>query len=357
VTPVVLAERLGNQRLIGSKLETPAAIVDWLGAVQAQEYGPAKWGVGQRAPGLAEADIDRAFNDGAILRTHVMRPTWHFATPRDLRWMLALTAPHINTRMASYNRKLSLDARLFAQSHDALARALEGGRFLTRTQLSAALAWAGIKATAEQLGHLMMQAELDQVVCSGPRRGKQFTYALLSERVPRGRTLSREDAVVELARRYLRSHGPATARDFAWWSGLPMADVRRGLDAAGRAVDVGHANGPAYWASRETRSAPAAHRAYLLPVYDEYLIAYKDRHLTADSRIRDLDPSSRDDFGHYLVIDGRFAGTWRWVPSADGAVARVMPYRPLSVPEQRAVRAAGRRLSDVAASSLSVEFR
>jgi hypothetical protein len=348
----LLSIRLANHKLAGSSFRTAADVVAWMGAMQAQEYGPAKWGIGQRAIGLTDAAIEREFDAGAILRTHVLRPTWHFVTPRDIRWMLALTAPHVSRRMAPYNRQLALDARLFARSHDVIARALEGGRTLTRMELADALQRAGI-ATAHRVHHLMLQAELDQVVCSGPRRGTRSTYALFADRVPEGPERPRDEALATLAGRYIASHGPALTRDFAWWSGLPMAEARRGLEAAAlREVSIDDVK---YWIRRGLTPVLRRRRgAYLLPIYDEYLIAYKDRGAAIDPRTRSRDRSTRDDFGHYLIVNGQFAGTWRWIGRQGAITLRLTPYRRLTSTEVGLLQAAGRRLGAFIAAPVTV---
>jgi hypothetical protein len=342
----MLRARLVNQRLVGSAFRTAAEVVAWMGAVQAQEYLPAKYALGLRAPGLTDAAVEQASAEGAILRTHVLRPTWHFVTPRDIRWMLALTAPRINARMAPYNRQLELDARLLARSNDVIARALEGGRHLTRAELAAALSRAGIPAGTQRLGHLTLQAEIDRVVCSGPRRGTQVTYALFDERVPPGRAMDRDEALAALASRYLASHGPATLRDFSWWSGLPMADARRAFAAASPAARSETIGGLTFWSvPNGPRPGPSRSTTWLLPIYDEYLIAYTDRDVAIDPVARALDPSRRDDRGHYLVADRRFAGNWRWLAEQGRNVVRVMPYRRLTAADDRAIRAASRQLA------------
>ena len=342
----VLARRLSNQQLATSTLRTAQDVVGWLGAVQAQEYMPAKWALGLRAIGLADAAVEQSFTGGAILRTHVMRPTWHFVTARDIRWMLTLTAPHVSRRMAPYNRHLELDSRLFARSHRTIARALEGGRHLTRKEIAAALARAGIEAATQRLAHLMMQAELDQVICSGPRRGKQFTYALLAERVPSGPQFTRDEALAELAHRYARSHGPASVRDFAWWSGLPIPDARRAFEAVSPALERRTVGTRTLWSvESEAPTARPTRAAHLLPVYDEYLIAYKDREIAMDPRTQGFDRAQRDDFGHYIVINGRFAGTWRWMAVEDAIDVRLLPYCQLTSADDRLVRQAAARLA------------
>jgi hypothetical protein len=346
----LLARRLVNQRLRRPPRQSAADVVAWMGAVQAQEYGPAKWGVGQRAAGLTDADVERAFNDAAIVRTHVLRPTWHFVTARDVRWLLTLTAPHVCARMAPYNRHLGLDGRVFRRSHDAIARALEGGRHLTRPELKAVLARRRIDTSSFRMAHLMMRAELDQVVCSGPRRDKQFTYALLSERVPPGPSMSREEALAELASRYIASHGPATARDFSWWSGLRMADVKRALESVTPALRRDVVDGRTFWSFWSTPATPPggvrlAGATYLLPIYDEYLVAYKDRDVAIDPRTRGVDAAIRDDFGHYLIVDGKYTGAWRWTNAGGRVAVKITPYRTLTTAEQRRLDRAIRTLA------------
>ena len=176
-------------------------------------------------------DVEQAFNDGQILRTHVLRPTWHFVAPEDIRWLLALSAPRIHAANAYYYRQAGLDAKTFAKSCAMIHRALEGGKTLTRAELAVHLKRAKVPADGLKLAYLMMHAELEGVICSGPRRGKQFTYALLDERVPATKPKTRDEALAELARRYFASHGPATVRDFAWWSGLTVKDAQQAIDS------------------------------------------------------------------------------------------------------------------------------
>ncbi len=270
-------------------------MVAWFGAVQAQEYPAARWALGLRARGLTDRQVAHAFDAGEILRTHAMRPTWHFVARADIRWLQMLTGPRVQTLNAYYARKNELDAKTVARSREVIERTLAGGHQRTRTELAAALGKAGIRAEGQRLAYLMMSAELDQVICSGPRRGKQFTYALLEERAPKASLLPRDEALRELTRRYFTSHGPATLRDYVWWSGLTMADARRGVEIAGRALvreTFGEltcwsgASTPAFTlrslGGGGTRKRSSAH---LLPIYDEYLIAYKDRSAGDRSRI------------------------------------------------------------------------
>ena len=324
----LLAERLRNQKLVASTCRTAEAVVAHLGAVQSQDYTGAVWAVGMRAPELVDADVEASFTAGRILRTHVLRPTWHFVVPADIRWMLALTGPRVQTRMRPYDKALELDAKLYAKARTLIERALEGGRHLTREELSAALRRGRIEATGQRLAHLVMHAELEGAICSGPRRGKQFTYGLLAERAPRARLLGPEEALSELARRYFTSHGPATLRDFVWWSGLKVKDAAAG--AALAKADVLPA-GPS--------QARAAGADYLLPNYDEYLIAYRDRDAVAVAeRVRHLGFMSDREFPHQVVLDGRVAGSWRREMTATRATVTLKTYKPL---DKRQLRALG----------------
>jgi hypothetical protein len=321
----LLVERLRNQKLVASACRTAEAVVAHLGAVQSQDYTGAAWAVGQRAPGLTAAGVEASFAAGRVLRTHVLRPTWHFVVPADIRWMLALTAPQVQARLRTYDRPLELDAKVYAKARAVMERALEGGRFLTRAELAAALRRACIVAAGQRLAHLVMHAELDGAICSGPRRGKQFTYALLVERAPKARTLTRDESLAELARRYFASHGPATLRDFVWWSGLRVKDAAASVALA--KVDV-------LKTPPEACKAPGAH--YLVSNYDEYLIAYRDRDAVLDpGRARNL--GFMQESPHQLVLDGRVAGSWRRQMTETQATAVLKPYKPLDKRHLRAL--------------------
>ena len=249
----ISTRRLRNQRISRTGFAAPEQVVDWLGAMQAQEYEPATWALALRMKGSpVRTDIEAAFEEGRILRTHVMRPTWHFVTPEAIRWLLDLTGPCVQRRMAVYNRRLELDPPTMTRAAKIFERALRDRQFLTRTELGERLRRAGLEATTMRLAHLAMHAELAGVICSGPRRGKQFTYGLIAERAPDARRLERDEALAELARRFLRSHGPATVRDFVWWSGLSTADARRGFEACRAASEVVH--GLTYWSVESSRA-------------------------------------------------------------------------------------------------------
>ena len=337
----IAGARLRNQRLSAAGFTKPEDVVAWLGAVQAQDYPGAKWALGQRMRRATDATVERAIASGAILRTHVLRPTWHFVASADLRWMLALTAPRVKAALGSYDRTLGIDAALIRRSHKALVKALSGGAQLTRQELKVELQRAGVAADGVQrLAHLVMHAELDGVICSGAVRGKQFTYALLDERVAASRSLSRRDALAELARRYFTGHGPAQIHDFAWWSGLSVADARAGLAMVESDLTRAVVHGKAYWFSSSKRVVPRSPRsAYLLPLYDEYLIAYKDRSAA-------LDPSrwtriaARDPYLAPIVVGGQVVGGWKRTLGRRQVVVTLTTFSPLNKTDESAIAAA-----------------
>jgi hypothetical protein len=338
----LVRERLRNQSLAVSRLRTPGEVVASLGAAQAQDYAGAKWALGLRAKGLTDAAVEQAFDEGAILRTHILRPTWHFIAPADIRWMLALSAPRVHAVNAYAYRTFELDAAVLARSRAALERALAGGRQLTRLELAKVLQRAGVQADGPRLAHVMMHAELDAVICSGARRGKQFTYALLEERAPRAKVLPRDEALAELTRRYFASHGPATLRDYVWWSGLTAREARAGIAMSSLAETT--IDDRSYWfVPGRARVPPASPSAHLLPNYDEYLIAYKDREPVVGTP-RGSAARRSDVFSHSLVVNGMLAGSWRRTASRDAVAVEVTPYTRLTASGTRALAAATERL-------------
>jgi len=344
----VARERLRNQRLIGAPFATPEDVVGWLGAVQAQDYAGAKWAIGQRTKACRDADVEAACRDGRILRTHVLRPTWHFVLPDDVRWMLALTAPRVRAAMAYYDRKLGLDEAVFRRTQALLAKALAGGQARTREELARTLAAAGIEASGQRLGHIMMRAELDALVVSGPRRGKQFTYALLDERAPPGRTLARDEALAALAGRYFASHGPALPGDFAWWSGLTVGDARRGIDAASPRLASVAVDGKTFWFAPGAPAAkPRGGRAavHLLPNYDELVVAYRDHAPSLAPGVAGVLRARPDVVANHVVtVDGRVVGGWRRLEAKGAMTVETTLVARLDSRAQASLRAAAARL-------------
>ena len=345
----IIRYRLHNQLLSQTKYTQPGQVVEQLGAVQSQDYAGAKWALAQRVKDVTtDAAIDKDFNEGKILRTHVMRPTWHFVAPADIRWLLMLTAPRVQAGNAFMYRKLELDKAIIRKSYTVLEKALQGNKQLTRSELGSAFKKAGIAAEGQRLGYFMMSAELDGVICSGARQGRQFTYALLEERVPRVKPLKRDEALAELVRRYFTARGPATLQDFTWWSGLTMADAKKGIELIKSQFVSKMLDDQSYWFADSTspvhEKSPTAH---LLPNYDEYFIGFKDRSAIG-KLVSPLHPEENSVAlnAHIIIMDGQIVGGWRRTLSKHAVILERKLLTELTRSEERALAREADRYSE-----------
>ncbi len=334
--------RLHAQQLVAPQFDDPSELIRWMGMVQAQEYGSAKWAVALRLRTPVAAGVEEALRAGRILRMHIMRPTWHFIAAEDVRWMLRLSAQRIRRANASFanGNGCGLDEADYLRCNELLERMLEGGNHLTRQQIAEKLERRGLAADTPRLNRLMMRAETDGVVCSGADRAGKPTYALLAERVPQAADLSEEEALARLALRYFRSHAPATLDDFVWWSGLTVGEARRGIGALDGELLRETFGGREYLLHEScgaNRTAPA--HAHLLPAFDEYLIAYKDRSdvLAQEHRARAFNTFGT--FRPVLLHGGRIVGRW----SRKGAQPVVEPFAGERQPSARLLRGAEER--------------
>lgn len=340
----IARRRLANQHLIGKPIGSMVEAVEWFGAVQAQDYHGAKWGLAQRmAPATTEAALDKIFDAGKLIRTHV-RPTWHLVTPQDLRWMLDLTAARVQMQCAGRHRDLELDPKTLAKSVRVMTKALSDSNHLTRNELADLLVRAGISPDGQRMPYMLMNAELEQHICSGPRKGKQLTYALLDERVPPTKPRGRVEALALLALRYFRSHGPATAHDFAWWSGLTVKDAREGAALNDDSLIAEEFDDRTYFSATGGPTVRARFRSptmHLLPNFDEYLVAYRHHDPIYDKA--SLGP--RASFGilrNLLTVDGQIAGAWKRTIRKDDVLIEINPPIRLTPNHRKAIqRAAG----------------
>jgi hypothetical protein len=342
--------RLASHRLTGPGLaptaEGAADAVRWLGAVQSQDHEPALWSLAQRAPGASLAELARAFDEGAFVRTHVLRPTWHFVPPEDLRALLVLTGPRVAAGCAARWRELDLPAVLRARATDVMAAAIAERGPLTRPQLKDVLESAGVSAAGQRLPHLLLHAELEAVLVSGALRGRQHTWALVEDRVPPAPPFDREQTLRSLTLRYVRSHGPVTERDFAWWSGLTLREVRQGLELARPDVDVLEAGGRCYWYGGEPPAAAGdAPQVRLVQSYDEYLVAYSESRTLADPAGYAKQMPRGGMLTTALLVDGRLAGRWRRSLAGGRADVEVTAFAPVSAAERDAIEAEAQRFA------------
>lgn len=300
--------RLKNQLLLGSKFKNPEDVVHHMVAMQAQEYAMAKWAIGLRMKknDTKETQVEEAFQGGKIIRTHVMRPTWHFVSPENLRTLLSLTAPRVHALNAYYYKQTELDNATLKKCHRIFEKFLRDGEHLTREELKHHLDEANVKADGIRLAYIFMHAELEQIICSGPRKGKQFTYALIDEWVPATPTKSHEEMLSWFTAQYFTTRGPATANDFAYWSGLTMKEVKQGIATLPKKFKAEKfEDGKEYYFAPAGKSKVDALQTFLMPDYDEYGMSYKERHI-----IFDVKGFSATGYEKWLVINGKIRGTW-----------------------------------------------
>jgi len=304
--------RLLNQQISAPTAAAPEDVVAHFGAMQAQDYAGALWAIGLRCPGSTEADIERAVTERRIVRTWPMRGTLHFVAADDVRWMLELMTPRVIAASRKRWTELELSEAIFAKCRKVMEKLLRGGVALTRDDLLAGLERNGISAAGGRAYHIPWRLAQERVICFGPRAGKQKTFVLLDEWIPKSRELSGEAALAELALRYFTSHGPALQSDFAWWSGLKSSDAKIAIAAASSQLASQSIDGRIYWMPSAAAGVGAGERGFLLPGFDEFLLGYTDRSAVLDPKhATKIVPGGNGMFLATLVQDGEVVGTWK----------------------------------------------
>jgi Winged helix DNA-binding domain len=336
--------RMVGLGLWGAPADGPEDVVRHLVAMQAQEHAYARWSVGQRC-GAASSLVDAELDAGRVLRTHVLRPTWHYASPADLRWLLALTGSRIESASRRRYEELGLDPRTCRRATDVIAETVATGP-ATRRELAQALERRRISTEDQRLPHLLLHAELHAVVCSGPMQGAQHTYAAFDERVPPGPRYSEDEALAELARRWFTTRGPASLRDFAWWSGLPAGTARGALASVQAELASEEHDGRTYWCAARPR-LPRGPCVDLVQCYDESILSYTEtRDVLATPAVSFPVPRHVDGFTHVVLCDGRLLGHWRVHRIVGGAEVETRLARPVDDAEQAALAAAVARYEE-----------
>ncbi len=354
--------RLHHQHISGDGVKNPADVVRLMGAVQAQDYAGSLWAIGMRMRRATDEGVEKGIADKAIIRTWALRGTLHFVTAEDIRWILTLAAPEIIRGNARRYRELELDEPTMAAAETIFVRSLRDGRQLIRGELAASLQRAGISTAGQRMVYMLQRASLDRLICFGERRGREFTHTLLDEWAPAAGSREPDQALAELAERYFASHGPATLQDYTWWSGLPAADARRGLESVRGKLQPSVVDGETFWQAPRGRTGPggreqappAARRgraeqgnpagAWLLPCFDEYVVGYKDRSAILDAR--HMARSGNGLLHPTIAVNGRIAGTWKRTIRRTEVVVSASPFSPLSRTEARGVAAAVTRYGD-----------
>lgn len=300
--------RLMSQQLNGTVLKSPKEIVSCMGAMQAQDYNMAKWAIGIRLPNSTLQKVDSALDKGEILRTHVLRPTWHFVAAKDIYWMLELSAPRIKTQLKSRHKELEITPAVLKKGHKIIEKILLPNEFSTREEIVAAFKKSKIAVNDNRASHIFLMAELEGLICSG---WKQSTYALLDKRVPPQKKITIDQALARLALKYFSSHGPATVQDFSWWSGLNTTSVRHALELIKNDLVSEKFGEDTYWFSSSVSVREREKdSSFLLPAFDEFIISYKDRSAILSSSQHQIAISSNGIFRPAIFVNGKVAGLW-----------------------------------------------
>lgn len=287
-------------------------MVAWMGVMQAQDYAMSKWAVGIRLPSAAEKTIEAAIHKGEILRTHLLRPTWHLVTAEDIYWMLALSAPKLKGLVKARHKETGLTPAVLKKTNSIIEKALTKHGHLTRNELLQEFKKVKIPVENNRSSHIFFWAEMEGLICSGQLKDKEPTYTLLQEWVPKKKELAKEEAIALLAQKYFNSHGPATLSDFVWWSGLTITAARQALEAIKDQLQEEKIAGQSYWLPASVAVTPKKQNSvYLLPAYDEYIISYKDRTAIFPKELHKTAISNNGYFRPVIVVNGQVTGIWK----------------------------------------------
>jgi hypothetical protein len=317
-------------------------VVEGMLGLQAENFAQASWAVATRTGIPSKGRFNRAFDEGEILRTHVLRPTWHFVRPEDIRWLLETTAPRLRRTTRQMQKALEVDDRDLDRAHDVIVDLLSDEPVLTRAALAEGLQARGLRVEGQRLGIILMHAEWSGLICSGPMSGGEQTHTLLESRAPDARQLDRDEALAELAFRYFSGHGPATERDLSYWASLTLTDVRRGLADSAERLDSFEHDGRTFWFSPPALAeSPADPKAHILQVLDEYHNGYQDSRYVLDAE--GIVPRGRAANTGMVLVDSQMVGGMRRSIGTDGVRFDVNLHREVDENEWRAIDEAAQR--------------
>jgi hypothetical protein len=331
--------RLANQHILNGSFNEPKDLAGWMGAMQAQDFTMVKWAIGLRLPGAEIKKVEKAIEKGEIIRSHLLRPTWHFVSSDDFHWMLELSSPRIKPSLKYRQDFLGLTPKILADSNHIIAETL-GGNDAGRDLIASELRKGGINPDDNRLSHILLWAELSGIVCSGKSPGDKQTYALISDRIPEKRKVPKEEALRMLAVKYFRSHGPATIRDFSWWSGLTSKEIKIALEKAEPELENETVDRRTYWFGRNHVIRPDENSACLLPAFDEFIISYSDRSAVLSLENHKKAVSQNGIFRSVVIIKNQVAGLWKAVKNKDLIILELSLFKKAKRSERSALEEA-----------------
>ena len=349
----IAALRLAAQGVDSAAFAAPVDVVRHMLAMQAQDFAGALWSVGLRTASATERDVEAAIMNREIVRSWPMRGTLHLVPAEDLGWMLHLTAERMARGAAGRHRQLELDDAAFALAARIAEKELARSGVLGRAALLAAFDAAGLSTAGQRGAHLLWYLSVTGLIVFGPLDGKQHSFALLDDWIGTGRALEGDVALAEFTRRYFTSHGPATERDFAWWSSLTLTDARRGIAAVADELEALELDGVTYY--HRPALEPAASATFALPGFDEYVLGYQDRSAQLSPQLASrVVPGGNGMFLSTIVVDGEIVGTWRRTATAKRVTVELVPFDRISARTRAAATAALARYSDFVGKPLTV---
>jgi hypothetical protein len=304
--------RLINQQIAAQKFKTVKKLVGYMGALQAQDYAMGKLAIGLRLKNITDKPVEKAINHGEIIRTHALRGTWHFVAAEDLWWMLNLSADKIKKQLRTRHKQLELNEKDFSRSFGIISNMMKGGKHITREEIVLRLEKEKFNITENRTSFILLQAELEGIICKGKIVNNNHAYTLMDYWIPAKKELTREEAIAKLALKYFSSHGPATVQDFVWWSGLTLTEAKAALNNIKQHLTSLGVASHTYWLTSQTH-IPSNHpdSVYLLPAFDEFIISYTDRSAALAAQHLKKVISSNGIFWPVVVINGQVTGIWK----------------------------------------------
>lgn len=309
----ITSMRLINQQLVNADFKTPGELVSWMGAIQSQDFTMGKWAIGVRLPGITDKEVEEAMNRGEFVRTHILRPTWHFVAAEDIYWMLELSSPRLRVGCRTYDKMFGITDEQIVKTNSLITKLLDKEPNQTRQEIAEKLQAEGVLGDNDRLYYTMFRAEMDGIICNGVPKGRFQTYDLLEKKVPKPISIiGKEESLYKLAYKYFRSHGPATLQDFIWWSGLKTTDARKAIeliksDFLSETIEnqtyIFHESCAGY--------KPESDMIHFLPAFDETFVSYKDRKEILALEHHKKVIVSNGVFQPTISRNGEVIGTWR----------------------------------------------
>lgn len=332
-------QRLANQQIIPGTIADPKQLAEWMGALQAQDLRMVKWAFGLRTQGTNLKTVDKAIDEGEIIRTHLLRPTWHFVSPEYIIPLLELSAPRLKSSLKHRQDFLGLTPEILDESIIIISDILKG-KDLKIEDIAHELKKGGVDTDNHGIYHILLWAELSFIICSGKVSGNRQTYALLKDRVHQDGSFSKEEALGMLAKTYFTSHGPATIKDFSWWSGLPVRDIKIALENSGNELESIEVNKTVYWSGKNNIHDIPDDFACLLPAFDELIISYTDRSAVLTLADHKKAVSNNGIFRPVVIIRNQVAGLWKAVKSKEKIIIELSLFRKVKKTEKAAIEKA-----------------